>query len=140
MPGFRLPEETVDLYFDDGPYKGLEIKARLNVPMAFLRYFVEWGDKPTPKGKEVEDLAEVMGMWAAEALVSWNLEDRHGKPVPADATGMMALDMMGFLAVLRAWSGQIGAVAAPLGDRLTAGGTSRTPKPRRSRRRSPGQS
>ena len=57
----------------------------------------------------------------ARNLVSWNVEDEHGRPVPADLDGVLSLEWPFVLELVQAWADNVGAVAAPLEPRSTPG-------------------
>jgi len=58
----------------------------------------------------VKDLFEMLG----KSLVSWNLEDLYGDPVPADYTGIQGQELDFILAIVNAWISAIADVAPPL--------------------------
>jgi hypothetical protein len=68
----------------------------------------------------VVELAKVVG----ERLIDWNIDDEDGRPVPADADGVLALDPESFTALIEEWLDAVAGVPVPL-----AGTSSDGPSP-----------
>lgn len=115
--GFTPKRKTYRLVFDDTDLAGLEVRMRglstgdyLNV----VRIQADDGDE-TP-----EQVDTMLGLLAG-ALVSWNLEDEHGNPVPADLDGVKAQDFDLVMAILGAWQTAVAGVPAPLDSASPSG-------------------
>ncbi len=101
--GFRAPRTEITLTFDGYPdLDGLEVRMR-SVSVA------EYGRLTSGELSDEQTLAAFAG-----ALVSWNLEDDAGEPVPATAAGVGALDSALFTRLLRAWLTGLVSVPPPL--------------------------
>ena len=60
----------------------------------------------------------------AGALVSWNLEDEDGEPIPADLAGVLSNDFDLNLELIGAWLDAASGAATPLGRPSTSGSPS----------------
>lgn len=83
-------------------------------------------DVQTVDGVDDEVVEAIVGLCNgfAEALVSWNLDDDDGDPIPATAEAVMGEDADFILPVIMSWLEAIGSVAAPLGPGSSNGGAS----------------
>lgn len=105
--------------------------------MGFKRdktYLLEWDDTHELAGLEVrvracsvgkyleiiddvatQDAGVLRSVFArfSELLLSWNLEDAEGKPVPADSAGVMSVDMDLMTELLNAWKLTLTGVSGP---------------------------
>lgn len=70
-----------------------------------------------------EDMEEVFGEFA-KVLVSWNLEDEDGEPVPTTYEGLMSYDFQFVLAVVLGWMQAVAGVPTPLDRPSRDGGPS----------------
>ncbi len=113
--GFKVPKRTAVLKFE-GDYEGAEVKIRLDAPIGT---FLEIQDLVTA-GKQLE----VFAVFGDELLISWNLEDDKGKPLPATGTGMKALPIAFGNVLIAEWLEAIQNVPAPLAKTSAAGSTS----------------
>jgi hypothetical protein len=107
--GYRRPSKTYRLTFEDEPE--LEVLAR-SVPIGELLNVMELADKMTgaPKKDDVESLFTMF----AGRMISWNLEEENGTPVPANAAGVLGQDFDFALKLILAWVQAVSSVAAPL--------------------------
>lgn len=120
MSGYRRPR-TLKLTWADGEFAGLEIRARRASLETFfeLAPIIDGGiDTSTPEGRQ-----EFLGLFLefGKYLVSWNLEDENGTPVPCTAEEFMRQDPALVREVLDQWAAAIAGVAAPL-DETSPGG------------------
>lgn len=120
MSGFV--RKSLRLVFDDPELEGLEVKARrLNIGQMLdlmeLRGLASAGDA----SEEVRlGMKRVFGVLAG-ALLSWNLEEPAGVPVPLNADTLAELDMGFVMAIIDALRDATTAVPVPLGPRSSAG-------------------
>lgn len=114
--GFKQPRKTYDLVFgNDTDYPGLEVRARtLSLGQLLEVRSQDDGQDATRK---------LVGLFA-ERLVSWNLEDEEGAPVPATLDGIQEQDDDLILAVIGQWQKAMYGVPAPLESGSGSGGTS----------------
>lgn len=98
-PGsFRVSGPPLRLDFSGTSYQGLEVTAR-RAPLGLLR--------------DAASVTDALG----RALVSWNVRDGDGHPVPADPAGLASRDPEFTAAVAGAWleavAGELRPVPAP---------------------------
>lgn len=114
--GYRRQRPTYHLVFADEEYAGLEVKVRSGSVKTYRAIASlaghEFSDPPSP-----EDLARQAALDEAfvSVLVSWNVEDDDGQPVPATLAGLESLDLPFVLAIVLAWMEAVaGGVGGPL--------------------------
>lgn len=73
-----------------------------------------------------ESMEEVIALMA-KSLVSWNLEDEKGKPVPANAKGIDDQELELLMAIMEAWMDAMIGVDEDLGKGSTSGASSPAP-------------
>jgi len=104
--GFRLPEKTAKVNFEGTAYDGAEIQLRLSVTFAQFIALRE-----SAQGEDQETMARLFG---ENVLMDWNLEDAAGKPIPADADGMLAIPLELTNLVVQHWVEAVAGVPSPL--------------------------
>ena len=82
--GYRVPRRELELTFEGTDFDGAVIRCRLDISLETLFEFERIA------GADVESARAVYEKFADEVLVSWNLEQDDGTPVPASAAGLMA--------------------------------------------------
>lgn len=128
VDGFRLPDRPAVLAFESGPYKGLELRVRLNIPLSL--YFDLFQLVESKKADEIEEAARQFG---EDVLMDWNFLDHNGEPIPANGEGMLRLDARSIGVVIGKFLGAVGQVSGPKGKRSGDGATSRARRASRSR-------
>ena len=106
--GFRIPEKTARITFDGTDYDGAEILVRLNVS---FRHYVTL--REVAEGNDQARMAELFG---SEVLMSWNLEDASGAPVPANGDGMLQIPLTLAMLIVQHWVEAVADVPAPLSE------------------------
>lgn len=105
---------TLKLTWADGEFAGLEIRAKRSSVETFFQFapVIDGGiDTSTPEGRaEFLELLLQFGGY----LVSWNLEDEDGKPIPCTPEEFKGMDPRFVREVLDQWAEAIAGVAAPL--------------------------
>lgn len=129
MDPFTLPDVTGTLQFSEGYWQGANVETRLTVPLALYFNILEAVDS-------LDQLRLRAGLrsWADQVLVSWNVHDRDGNPLPPDADGFEQLPLMMTIDLVRTWLRTVPEVDLPSegGSPGTAtSGTRRVPKRRR---------
>lgn len=110
--GYRRQRRVLHLVFaEPSAYAGLEVKVRA----------MSFGDFYAYTGLE-RDQQEML----AEHLVSWNVEDEDGTPVPATLEGIRSREVDEIKAIKRAWTDAMTEV--PEGDPLALSSTSGLPE------------
>lgn len=119
--GWRPPERyqnTYRLVFADPEYHGLEVVVRR---MSFGAFRAQAGistfnpEKLVANQLDKADVDRLNRVLAelCDALVSWNLEDPDGNPVPATREGLDSQDLVLALQLLDAWMTAAGQHQAP---------------------------
>ena len=115
--GYRVPKRELELTFEGTDYDGAVVRCRLDIPLARVLELQRTDD----------DVASIYALFGDEFLVSWNLEDDNGDPIPATGAGMLAQPPMFCAAVLQAWQEQVTKAPAPLVQKSPAGSSSAVP-------------
>lgn len=111
--GYKRNPKVYHLKFE-GEYDGLEVMVRsLSMGQLIQARGGGSGDGKDGTGELVELLAE--------RLVSWNLEDEDGQPVPPTLEAIKGEDNDLIFAIINHWTDAIGGVKAPLPEGSPAG-------------------
>lgn len=140
--GFKYDPNTYNLSFEEGhPLHGLHVKVRSIglgkfsnlTSLAVAAQGLTLDDVSESKALEAMETAmkAVEGMLElfASALVSWDLEDMEGTPIPATLEGLQGLDSEFVMQIITEWQTVIGGVSPSLGKGSASGGTSEAPVP-----------
>lgn len=100
---------TLKLVFEAPEFEGLEVRIR---PMT-LAQLLDVGRLDKGNGTNAESIDRYTP-FIADALLSWNVEEDDGTPVPATVDGLRSLDLDTLLALVRAWTDATVGVAPPL--------------------------
>lgn len=108
MAGYRHQIPRVTVVFEPGhEYHGCEVVLR---KLKLGEYLDIVGINPESGATHIGDQLRKM----ADKLISWNLEDESGVPVPTTPEAVLEQDKDLMLAVLGAWLDGINGVSAPL--------------------------
>jgi hypothetical protein len=137
--GFRPKRRVYVLDFADDPeLDGAEIKAR-STSLGAVLGLGKTAEKLADLPRTAEEIAaldqagQAATMPAAlsalggvvdsfvEALVSWNLVDDAGLPLPANRAGLLTLDPAHVMRIVRAWQQAVSDVGADLGKESISG-------------------
>jgi hypothetical protein len=121
-PGFRREKPVYLLRFEDDQFDGLEVTAK-SLPLG--EFFAL--QRLQEKANDDADAAEQVVRKLSEVLVSWNLEDDEGKPVPCEFSGVATLDLPFVLAIMSAWMEAVASVPNRSPGNSNGGGTSLEP-------------
>jgi hypothetical protein len=105
--GFRKEPTLYRLKFEDESFEGLEVMAK-SVPLKDFLALNKMSSE-TDSAKQVEQ-SEALFRKFAEALISWNLEDENGKPVPTTYNGLVSQEMAFVTEIIKAWMDAIASV------------------------------
>lgn len=126
MAGYRHQARVYKLTFED--YPGLEITTKsvsTGRLMKLMRMAVRLQDKDVSdaSGLTEEDAEAVDALFSgfAQALVSWNLEDEDGNPVPATKEGVYDQDFDFILSLINDWIGVVSGTPGDLGKGSNSG-------------------
>lgn len=120
--GYRRQPTVYRLVFEE--YEGLEVMAR-SVSIEELTKVLTLAQQMTSRPDD-QQVNEMFG-WFAKRLVSWNLEDEDGKPVPATFKGILGEELGFMLKIIQAWVRAITGVSAPLPNGSSGGPAARSP-------------
>jgi hypothetical protein len=96
---YRRDPKVYKLVFDDTTdFAGLEVRAK-SVDLGTLLKLSGIANQARLDSDEVDELLSGF----ARALVSWNVEDENGNPVPATKEGMYSGDPHESIAIVRKW-------------------------------------
>jgi hypothetical protein len=129
MSGFRRKRRTIKIIFQ-GDLDGLEITAYSVSMDTFLefeelsnRYFGGKTGKDEKASMAIQSFRRMLDMFAG-VLVSWNLEDEDGEPVPATREELGREDPGFVFDVIVKWMEAVAGVSAPLSETSSSGETS----------------
>lgn len=105
--GFKKPVKVYVLSFDEDEYKGLEVKIRGMSMKEML-------DISRLEGKEDRESIELMMSLFTEKIISWNMEEDDGTPVPHTTATLMDLDPDFVGACIGTYMDAVKGVSAPL--------------------------
>lgn len=121
MSGFVRARTLKLTWADDTEFAGLEIRARRSSVETYFQFapiIVGGIDTNTQEGRaEFLELLREFGSY----LVSWNVEDEDGQPVPCTPDSFVDMDPLFVREVLDQWAAAIAGVAAPLDQPSPAG-------------------
>ena len=112
--GFRIPDKVALITFDGTDYEGAEVRAKLNVN---FRYFSEIQATVAEGSTNGLKVAELFG---ETALISWNLEDDDGNPIPANADGMATIPVELVNLIVGNWAEAVADIPDPLEGKSNA--------------------
>jgi len=116
--------------FADPEYEGLEIKVR-SIPIRELTHLMTLdpeSEDPTVRASSIDKLMSAF----AEALVSWNMTDENGQPLPTTLEYIESEDTDFVMTCIAQWMKVITRVddASPLGENSEHGQQVEAPSPR----------
>jgi hypothetical protein len=124
--GFTPRSTVYRLQFDGTDYDGLEVSMRAAKLGALLdtgelvAIGQRIGPNSAPTAADMDRFTSEFEDLAAH-LVSWNVEDDNGKPIPADIEGLKTLEMPLVIRIGQEWQRAMGDVAAPLSSSSNSG-------------------
>lgn len=131
MNPYTIPDVTGTLEFEAGYWAGAHVEVRLTVP---LRLYFEVLESVDSGDGAV--LRAALRTWAEEVLVDWNIQDRHGNPVPATADGFETLPLIMSMDLVRTWLNKVPEIDLPSDGGSPGTATSVTRRAPSRRRRS----
>ena len=113
--GFRIATRAT-LVFKDSTWDGAEVVCKLNAPLGAVLGMAQG-----------EAEREAIKVWAGEAVVSWNLEDPDGQPIPCTPEKFAELPSGFQMRLYSTWLRLATGVPDPLGEPSRNGVTSPEP-------------
>ena len=118
-PHERATRRTAEVKFDEGhEFYGFEAVLALSASLDFMLSVASLDEYPVARQREL------VRQFGDAILVSWNVEDRQGQPVPADGEGYLAQENDLCMAVMSAWTEAMTTPSAPLGQGSSNGPSS----------------
>lgn len=111
-------------HFEDPELAGLEVVAEPLPIGEHMVLLLACQQRPGKTREEVAEWVETVSTLLAEAIESWNLEDRTGRPVPVTAEAVATLDQDFLYELAGAYFRAASEVPAPLEQTSPAGGPS----------------
>lgn len=124
--GYRPQRQLIKLDFSETEHAGLEITTK-RISVDGLLSFVglidkaEQFDSKAFKPEDLEIVEDLFGRFAA-VLVSWNVEDDDGQPVPATREGLGTQDFGFVLFIISTWFMSMSQAPPPLPSGSKPGG------------------
>lgn len=117
--GYKKQSRIYKLVFDDPDYEGLEVRAK-SLSIGKMRKFMR--DRDSDDEAAMEKSLEVF----EGCLVSWNLEEEDGTPVPPNREGFDSLDVDFVMHLISVWMETITGVPdeSPLHGKSSGGAQS----------------
>jgi hypothetical protein len=116
--GYTPKRKTLKLVFDDEEFDGLVVKvgaAPMRTILKVVELLTTLEEKEDLTGAEITRLFNEMFGIFADALVSWNVEDDGGNPVPTTVEGITSQDSAFIMAIINTWAEVLSGVSTPLG-------------------------
>lgn len=111
--GFVVERTVYKLVFEDPAYAGLEVSA-YELSTGELWEFMARENTGKGGGPEAAAARRRVVEIFADALVSWNAEDKDGNPIPMTADGVLSLGHRFNVRVMDAWTDALVGISAPL--------------------------
>lgn len=117
--GYRKVPTIYELVFEDGDLQGLVVRMK-SIKLGRVRRLVQVTEGADDDQVLDNGLEEMLGLFA-DGLVSWNLEEEDGTPVPATLEGIEDQEAGLVLTILRRWLNAMTGVSHDLGKDSTSG-------------------
>ena len=120
--GFKIPRKTARLVFEGEEFEGCEIIAALDITFAASEHMDELLAAKDSKGH--------LAFFAENVIISWNLEDAEGKPIPISGEALLQFPSWFALLIINGWKqaiDQVVGVSAPLVEPSPNGQPSEAP-------------
>lgn len=116
--GFRRQRKVYVLDFSDTEYEGLEVRVSGLTTGEYLDFVGL--SAPGDDSAAADETSEMLRMLSRH-LVSWNLEDEEGEPVPMTFDGLKSNDMRMNMLIVEAWTGALADVPEPTAKKSAPG-------------------
>lgn len=103
--GFKRKRKVYKLDFAGTEYDGLEVKVSGLTTGEYLE-LVSLGGPTESEGREAEGMIKMF----AKHLISWNLEDEDGKPLPTTYDAVSENDFTMNTSIVNAWTNALASV------------------------------
>jgi hypothetical protein len=116
--GYRKTPTIYQLTFADPDYEGLEVRCKA-LKLGRLRKLLAVTGKGDMSNEELDELFGIL----EEGLLSWNLEDEDGNPVPTTREGINDQEVPFILDIVDTWIDGMTGVGEDLGKGSSSGET-----------------
>lgn len=116
--GFTRKRKTYKLDFADTEYDGLVVKVSGLTTGEYLDFLAL---SAPVDGEDDKGTTEQMLRMLADHIVSWNLLDEQGNPIPTDFEGIKSNEIAMNMMIVEAWTDAIANVPADTGKASTPG-------------------
>jgi hypothetical protein len=116
--GFRLQQKIYNLVFEN-ELAGLNIQATGLPVGAYLKLSMAFGKDNDVSLEAAEEAFKIF----ASCVLSWNLEDDQGNPIPPTVEGLTAIDITTAMNIIAAWVNAVVGVSPELGKGSPSGAT-----------------
>ena len=103
--GYTLKKRRLVLKFEESAFEGAEVVCNLSAPVGLVQEVRETAG---------EDLAHFHKLMREQVIISWNLEDDKGTPIPLSEEGFGQVDHNFVMTIVGAWGRAIGNIDSPL--------------------------
>ncbi len=117
IKGYQVPRREALITFEGTDYDGAELTCVLDVSLSTLFAFQRLSNGGQDDGENV------FRKFGDEILISWNLQDSDGNPVPATADGFCSQPPAFASAVLSHWKDAVTGLTTPLEEPSRGGDT-----------------
>jgi hypothetical protein len=118
--GYTPRRHVYLLQFEGEEFEGLEVRMRAaKLGMMFDARTLAAIDMTNPSVADVDATLEQMEI-LADHIVSWNIEDEDGNPVPANLDGLKQQEVPLVGQIFAAWQQAMGDVTGPLPNSLSS--------------------
>lgn len=126
--GYVRKKKIFVLTFEDPDLEGLEVRAS-STSLGALLELVSLADIGKGKKFGIEDIEKLDDLFQlfAGCLLSWNLEEEGGAPVPTTVAGLKSQELDFVLDLIMAWMDGVVSTPAPLPPRSNDGDSSEVP-------------
>lgn len=125
--GHKIIRTIFVLHFEDGSaLDGATVKVR-SVSMRKLLEIMRLAETLHSLGDRATEDVDALFTALAEQLVSWDLEEEEGTPIPCSVEGMYSLEFDLVLSIVFAWIEGVQSTPGPLGPSSKDGSRSEQP-------------
>lgn len=117
--GYHKARQVARLVWPDGhELHGLEIRVKVISVGTYLQYTRIFGDKSAENSDD--EVTEIYSDFV-DNLISWNLEDEEGKPIPQTLEGLFTQELDFINTIIFAWADSLTKVSEELGKGSPSG-------------------
>jgi hypothetical protein len=123
--GYKIPERRTDKVTFGPPWEGAEFVIRMDATIGTLEKFDYLREQQGEEFSHADQIA-YLKLFSEEILVSWNLEDENGEPIPPNLDGIKKLPLTLLTAIMDEYQKHQTEVPENLGEASISGNGSAT--------------